>query len=58
MFIEAFSIAIWNKNKLITGIAVAVWMTNVGVIIQGKVPSPYRLSYLIRTQFLYQVSCG
>jgi hypothetical protein len=30
-------VAIWNKNKLIVGITTAVWLANVGVIIQGIV---------------------
>jgi hypothetical protein len=34
--IEAFSIAIWNKNKFAMAIAVISWVTNVSVIIQGK----------------------
>lgn len=33
---EASSIAIWNKNRLVVGIAIIVWATNVLVIISGK----------------------
>jgi hypothetical protein len=33
---EAFSIAIWNKNKFAMAFAVITWLTNVSVIIQGK----------------------
>jgi hypothetical protein len=35
--IETSSAAIWNRNKLIVGIATAVWLTNVGVTIWGIV---------------------
>jgi hypothetical protein len=39
--IEASSIAIWNKNMFIVGIAIIVWATNIGVIALGKlVPLP------------------
>jgi hypothetical protein len=33
---EAFSIAIWNKNKFAVAFAVIMWVTNVSVVIQGK----------------------
>jgi hypothetical protein len=29
-------IAIWNKNKIITGIAMAIWITDIGFQISGK----------------------
>ncbi|KAI9453602.1 hypothetical protein F5148DRAFT_1289011 [Russula earlei] len=34
--IEASSIAIWNRNKIVVAIATGVWAVNVAVIIQGK----------------------
>jgi hypothetical protein len=34
--IEAFSCAIWNKNKSAVAIAVIAWVTNVLVTIYGK----------------------
>jgi hypothetical protein len=32
----AFSIAIWNKNKIVVGISFGVWMTNIAFLIQGE----------------------
>ncbi len=46
--IEAFSIAIWSKNKIAVAIGVTTWVTNVLVIIQGEYlfyPADYRASH-------------
>lgn len=34
--IEVSSVAIWNNNKLVIGIAITAWVANVSVIILGK----------------------
>jgi hypothetical protein len=31
-----FSIAIWNKNRVVVGISLGVWMTNIAFLIQGE----------------------
>jgi hypothetical protein len=59
--IEASSIAIWNNNKLVMGIAIIVWVTNVSVIILGKflpIPSPTDVPDTHTNLIFYQVSCG
>jgi len=33
---EPASIAIWNKNKLVVAIAVAVWLTSASLFVRGK----------------------
>ena len=38
--IEAPSIAIWNRDKIVTAIAASVWFTNVAASIQGKYYPP------------------
>jgi hypothetical protein len=35
MLIEAASIAIWDKNKVVVAMALGVWGTNVVVLTQG-----------------------
>jgi hypothetical protein len=45
--IEGSSAAIWNKDKIVVGIAGAVWLTNVAASTEGKSSalSSYRTSY-------------
>lgn len=33
---DAFSIAIWNKNRVVVAISLGVWMTNIAFLIQGE----------------------
>jgi len=37
LFIVLRIIAIWDKNKYVVGVAITLWLTNVGVFIQGVV---------------------
>jgi hypothetical protein len=39
VLIEASSVAIWNKNKIVVAIAASLWVTHVAAMIQSK-PSP------------------
>ena len=29
-------IAIWNKNKIVSAISVAIWIADIGMIVNGK----------------------
>ena len=49
--IKATSIAIWNKNKLVTAIALGVWVTNIAFLIRGNWTCPFRLTYMINLEF-------
>jgi hypothetical protein len=33
---DDFSMAIWNKNKVVIAISLGVWMTNLAFLIQGE----------------------
>lgn len=33
---DDFSIAIWNKNRVVVAISLGVWMTNIAFLIQGE----------------------
>lgn len=58
--IEASSVAIWNNNKLVIGIAITAWVANVSVIILGKflLLSPTEVPESHTNVIFYQVSCG
>jgi hypothetical protein len=58
--IEASSVAIWNNNKLVIGVAITAWVVNVSVIILGKflLLSPTEVPGSHTNVIFYQVSCG
>jgi hypothetical protein len=40
VLIEAPSIAIWNRQKVVVAVAISVWGIDVAFLIQGEVSSP------------------
>jgi len=38
--IDIFSVAIWDKNKIVVAIATSLWVTNLAVFTQGKSSAP------------------
>jgi len=40
VLIEASSVAIWNKNKVVVAIAASLWVTHIAAMIQSKSSPP------------------
>ena len=40
-FINAFSVAIWNRDKIVMVIAASLWLTDVATSIRGKSSIPF-----------------
>ena len=48
---KATSIAIWDRNKLVTAIALGVWVTNIAFLIRGNWTCPFRFTYMNHIEF-------